>query len=222
VYFANAGDSRSFLVVYHKQTKKSSIVYITREDKPHLPEERSRVESMGGQVYEPMRRDITSRVLYVDPQTGHQSGLAMSRSLGDWEAGKMGVIPDPLVEVIDIPELVRAKMNETAPNVMIDQNGHVQVESASMDSTTKEDDVHIFAVSASDGMMDYVDAATVASILSESLFEDEGQHLLSACESLVSMAAAGWQKARQGRYRDDIAIAVTKIRKPPRTASPEQ
>ena len=50
VYIANAGDSRSFVVVYRPSTNVSKVVYISREDKPSLPEEKARVESMGGQV----------------------------------------------------------------------------------------------------------------------------------------------------------------------------
>jgi serine/threonine protein phosphatase PrpC len=83
VYIANAGDSVSFLAVYHSNTNITSVIYKSREDKPTLPDERKRVERMGGQVYAPEQG--TSRVLYTDPMTGYQSGLAMSRSIGDWE-----------------------------------------------------------------------------------------------------------------------------------------
>jgi serine/threonine protein phosphatase PrpC len=209
VYVANAGDSRSFIAVYHKQSRKTQIVYVSREDKPDLPEERKRVESVGGQVYISNRVGGTSRVLYTDPMTGYQSGLAMSRSIGDWEAGKVGVIPDPIVDVIDIPNLVTAERNMC---VVIDENGDMNMEFCVGDQV---DDVHIFAVSATDGMFDFVDPLAIAETIAPSLFDEDGSHPLTACENLISTAASGWQGAKQGRYRDDIAIAVCTIRIPP-------
>jgi serine/threonine protein phosphatase PrpC len=208
VYVANAGDSRSFIAVYHKQSRKTQVVYVSREDKPDLPEERKRVESVGGQVYISSRGG-TSRVLYTDPMTGYQSGLAMSRSIGDWEAGKVGVIPDPIVDVIDIPDLVTAEGNMC---VVIDENGDMNMEFCVGDQV---DDVHIFAVSATDGMFDFLDPSTIAETIAPSLFDEDGPHPLTACENLISAAASGWQHAKQGRYRDDIAIAVSTIRIPP-------
>lgn len=193
VYFANAGDSRSFLVVYRKKTASVEVIYITREDKPHLQDERERVESRGGKVYLPFQG--TSRVLYTDPVSGMLSGLAMSRSIGDWEVGKVGVIPDPIVHVIDIPELVEAKLKGDS-------------------SQAAEDDVHIFAVSATDGMMDFISPETMGHALAASLYGEEGPHLLSTLEQLIYIAAQRWDQSRQGRYRDDIAVAVSQIRIP--------
>lgn len=51
IYLANVGDSTSIIVTYRPSTKKIQIAYQTREDKPDLPDERRRVEQMGGQVY---------------------------------------------------------------------------------------------------------------------------------------------------------------------------
>jgi serine/threonine protein phosphatase PrpC len=206
VYFANAGDSRSFLVIYRAESQKVEVVYITREDKPSLPDEKERVEKMGGQVYLPIRG--TSRVLYVDPETGMQSGLAMSRSIGDWEAGKLGVIPDPLVDVVDIPALVEAQMKCRAS----DPDGGIFVD-AECDSD--KDDVYVFAVSATDGMMDFATPEIVANTVATSLYNEDGPHLLTALEQLIYMAAQGWEQSKQGRYRDDIAVVVSQIRIPP-------
>lgn len=204
IYFANAGDSTSFLAVYRAASQKVEIVYVTREDKPSLPEEKARVERMGGSVYIPQRG--TSRVLYTDPETGMQSGLAMSRSIGDWEAGKLGVIPDPLVDVIDIPALVEGQMScgtiEDGESTM----------GANCDSA---DDVYVFAVSATDGMMDFASLEIVAETVAVSLYGKEGPHLLTALEQLIFMSAQGWQQSKGGRYRDDIAISVSQIRIPP-------
>jgi serine/threonine protein phosphatase PrpC len=151
VYFANAGDSRSFLVAYRPSTNQTSVVYITREDKPNLPDERARVEKMGGQVYIPVRG--TSRVVYHDRDSGAPTGLAMSRSIGDWEAGKLGVIPDPIVDVLDLKDIVAAQLDGTAKEApeayVIDGRGEITETDLGGDPSL--DDVHIFAVSATDG-----------------------------------------------------------------------
>jgi serine/threonine protein phosphatase PrpC len=206
VYFANAGDSSSFLVIYRADSQKAEVVYITREDKPSLPDEKERVEKMGGQVYLPIRG--TSRVLYVDPETGMQSGLAMSRSIGDWEAGKLGVIPEPLVDVVDIPALVEAHMECRAS----DPDGEIFVDA---ECDPEKDDIYIFAVSATDGMMDFATPEIVANTVATSLYNEDGPHLLTALEQLIYMAAQGWEQSKQGRYRDDIAVVVSQIRIPP-------
>ena len=146
---------------------------------------------MGGQVYIPMRG--TSRVLYFDHTTGGQSGLAMSRSIGDWDAGKLGVIPDPIVGVVDVGELTRDRLRGE-----------------------EADDIHVFAVSVTDGLTDYAPAEAIANVLATSLYDEEGPHLLTACEQLIYFAAQGWFQTRGGTYRDDIAIAVSKLRSPPR------
>lgn len=192
LYIANAGDSSSFVVVHRASTNKTKIVYMSREDKPELPEERERIERMGGRVLLGDGVGSTSRAVYFDTSTGSASGLAMSRSLGDWDAGEVGVIPDPIVNVVDL-------------NAIIQQSRW----------SDDDDDVYIFAVSASDGMTDFIDPLTIARELVPALFEPNGYHPLTACERLISMAASGWQQARDGTYRDDIAISVQKIRTPP-------
>jgi serine/threonine protein phosphatase PrpC len=204
IYVANAGDSRSFIVVYRSKSQTAQVVFISREDKPNLPDERARVEKAGGVVYVPFRG--TSRVLYTDPTTGSQSGLAMSRSIGDWEAGKLGVIPHPIVDVIDIPELIAAQLLTDC-----DEDGTA----IAPECSASDDDVRIFAISATDGMMDYATPEIIAQAVASSLFDKEGTHLITAIEQLIYMAAQGWEQDKQGRYRDDIAMAVTQIRIPP-------
>ena len=210
IYVANAGDSRSFVAAYRPTTKNVTIAYISREDKPCLPDERARVEARGGQVYIPSRG--TSRVVYHDPITGAPTGLAMSRSIGDWEAGKMGVIPDPIVDVLDI--------NKIISNVLLDDiddeqdSDSYQVNPMLHAVNGDGDDVYIFAVSATDGMMDYLSAIEISRVLAHSLFDDAGAHPVTAVEHLIFAAANAWQEAKQGRYRDDIAIAVSVLHQP--------
>jgi serine/threonine protein phosphatase PrpC len=210
LYVANAGDSRSFVVVYRASTQSVEIIYISREDKPHLPDERKRVEECGGEVYLPPLG--TSRVLYTDPDSGLQSGLAMSRSIGDWEVGKTGVIPDPLVEIIDIDQVVESQLIRDCL---------IPEEDASMNASCydSKDDVHIFAVSATDGLMDFASSEVIAQAVAFSLYHKDGPHLLSALEQLIYMAAGGWERAKAGRYRDDICVSVAEIRTPRKKTS---
>jgi serine/threonine protein phosphatase PrpC len=193
IYIANAGDSRSLIATYNKATETTKVVYITREDKPDLPEEKRRVEQAGGLVYiPPPDRAVlgaSSRVVYVDTKTGSRNGLAMSRSIGDWDAGKHGVIPNPTVDVLDIHELI--------------QNAK--------DGRGGDNDVQVFAVSATDGLLDFMEIDDIAQTVAKSLYVDNAPHPLSACESLITTAATSWHQAKEGRYRDDIAIAVSKL-----------
>jgi len=196
LYIANAGDSRSFVVVYRANSKSAEIVYISREDKPSLPDERERVEKAGGQVLLPPSG--TSRVLYTDPESGLTSGLAMSRSIGDWEVGKFGVIPDPIVDVIDIEKVVNNRCGS-------EKGG----------SDKFDDDICVFAVSATDGLMDFSSPDLIAKTVATSMYIKEGPHLLTAMEQLIYVAASGWERSKRGTYRDDITICVSEIRIPP-------
>ena len=208
IYVANAGDSRSFIVVYRPSKQTVEVIYISREDKPHLLEERKRVERMGGEVWLPVVG--SSRVLYTDPDTGIQSGLAMSRSIGDWEVGELGVIAEPIVDVIDVNDIVQSQM---------DKDCQIPDEDETMHSSCffSQDDVHVLAVSASDGLMDFASPEMVAQTLAVSLYHKDGPHILTALEQLIYVAAHGWEQTKQGRYRDDISVAVAEIRRPPRT-----
>ena len=208
VYVANAGDSRSLIATFDKATSAVQIVHVTREDKPHLAEERARVEKMGGQVYVPTKERIemgaSSRVLFRDKSTGATNGLAMSRSIGDWAAGELGVIPDPTVVVLDIQEIIDAAKRDNS------LRGEAQCKDPSSQDRLGED-VEVFAVSATDGLLDFIPVEEIAKTVANSLYVNEGPHPLSACESLITTAASAWWKAKNGRYRDDIAIAVSKL-----------
>jgi len=244
IYVANAGDSRSFVGVHvapppgRGGDKKAitAIVYGTREDKPHLSTERYRVEHMGGTVYLPNGFSDTgkgtTRVLYTDPTTGSTSGLAMSRSIGDWDAGAVGVIPDPLIDILDTNEIkkrVVAKLNEACnkdvEEVEIDPASGESSPSAAGCVTYTESDVKIFAISATDGLLDYLPVNAIANHVAKGLYDtaaainEEGEgvdekqttHPLLVCEDLIYAAAQGWQDDKKGRYRDDIAIAVADL-----------
>jgi Protein phosphatase 2C len=228
VFVANTGDSRSFIAVYRsgqgnqkiasaKPPKKGNtstkhyktspncvkVVYLSREDKPDLPGERERLEGWGGEII-PAEGNKSAKVKFINSRPGKASAtLSMSRSIGDWQFTPLGVIPDPLVDVIDIKQLVERELKATGSK-------------ADGDGGDVVDDVCIFAVSVSDGMMveSLADAEAVASELATSLFSDDGQYPLCACQSVITQQAAAWDRRNKGRFRDDITVAVTALRAP--------
>jgi len=213
VYVANAGDSRSFIVSFNKRTNEVKIEYISKEDKPHLPEERKRIESMSGQVYVPppdrLRMGASSRVMFVDRVTGKTHGLAMSRSIGDWAAGEKGVIPDPTVDILDVAKIIRGGEQCDASSISVDVNGKTRLDPSCPET---DGEIEVFAVSATDGLLDFVTIDNIAKTVATALYIDDSLHPLSACETLITTAANEWWKAKNGRYRDDIAIAISKIK----------
>jgi len=264
-YIANAGDSRSFIVAHvvfddddaagvEGGDNTTTVVYATREDKAELPDERARVEKMGGTVYvPPADRGGSSRVLYNDKYSGGRSGLAMSRSLGDWDAGKVGVVPDPIVDIVDLKEVRKGVVAEwngaveksascggnggAAAEVEIEATGEVKAAAdGSSDGATScrkitEDNVKVFAISATDGLLDFLPVDFIARHVAMGLYpskkgsipevSNEGEaaqpppaNPLVACEELIYAAAHGWQTSKGGRYRDDIAIAVADLEIP--------
>jgi len=230
LYFANAGDSVSFLSLHHVPTNITSIMYQTREDKASIPEEKERVERMGGEVYlpPPSKPHATSRVIFHDSARNDAiTGLAMSRSLGDWDAGKVGVIPDPIIDMLEMDQILQQfldSLKESSKDgeceVQANTGECISIERDENISYQKED-VIVFAVSATDGMMDYVMPQEISDLVATSFApsllekgeeEQLSKHLLNICKTLIIEAATGWHYSKQGRYRDDIAISVSKIK----------
>ena len=115
LYFANAGDSRTILVHVDSAAEPAmiDIPYQTRPDKAHLPDERARIEAAGGKVHIPPDFPNGSRVIvyshFANPP--EQIGLAMSRCLGDVEWKWVGVIAEPIVDVIDLSAYIPSQQH---------------------------------------------------------------------------------------------------------------
>jgi serine/threonine protein phosphatase PrpC len=91
---ANVGDSRAILL---SEIIREDIISLSIDHKPESKNELERIKKYGGVVekclYEEGVRDGPYRVWNSSKQ--EYPGLAVSRSIGDLEASKLGVIPDP-------------------------------------------------------------------------------------------------------------------------------
>ena len=99
---ANTGDSRAILV-YDETNKTNKLtdtkIYLLSYDcKPDLPNEKKRIEECGGSVQQIIDEgDEPCGPFRVWIKGEEYPGLAMSRSIGDMDAKKVGVIPNPLI-----------------------------------------------------------------------------------------------------------------------------
>jgi len=211
LYHINTGDSQSFLGYFIRGSRgdaaTTGVAFLTKEHKPHLPEEKARIESMGGTVMLPppappgIKMALSSRVLALLPN-GMQLGLAMSRSLGDVEAGNVGVIATPEITTLNLLE--------------------IREEIAAKYAGADPDDIDLFVVVASDGIFDHVEPAEVARVLASALFRDgdgapppppgkDKWTLLMAVENIIMTASQRWLENLDQAYRDDISLAVSKV-----------
>ena len=232
LYAANAGDSRSIVAVYNTQTGTTRVVYATREDKPDLEDERARVEQSGGRVYIPKDPRESSRVFYLDANKQARGGLAMSRSLGDWDLESKGVIPDPIVDALSISDIVAAELTsgsaskENSCQSDNDEAGSEAGEGTCVADTKKDEGIiRIVAISATDGVLDFISPHDIAQEIAASVFgsgrtadtgsegsKEASKHLLAAIAELMATSAQGWNKEMRGSYRDDMAISATVIK----------
>jgi serine/threonine protein phosphatase PrpC len=202
-YVANVGDSTTLIVKYVKSTKQSVIVHQNRKHKPHLPDEKQRIDAAGGEVMIPPSLLMTNNAnnndskqessrLLVPPPDGNPFGgmaLAMSRAIGDFDAKAVGLISDPEVTVWDVNEYYTQR--QLSPDEIKDSEW--------------------FAVIASDGMYDMISPREVASTLGKSLHsDDENVSPLEVCEQLIRKASLLWMNMA-GAYRDDISLGVSKL-----------
>ena len=100
---ANCGDSRAILIVENG----NKVIPLSRDHKPDLPEEKKRIIECGGRV-DQIYGMGPFRVWFKDAE---YPGLAMSRSIGDGYAHKVGVI--------DIPEIFEFQIDEVKPKAII-------------------------------------------------------------------------------------------------------
>lgn len=211
LYVGNAGDSASFISAVVDD--KDLLVYISREDKPDLPGERARIQQMGGYVYVPRDPNEDVPRAYMVDEDGYLSyGLAMSRSLGDW--GVKGVIPDPIVDVLNISDIIQNVLTLYSEFCGWDDHDEEDTTEESEENTCKVVDpseIRLVAVSATDGMMDYLSPAYISSVLADAFRVEGNLHPHTAAEKLILEAANGWDTDYDGDYRDDIAVSAVEV-----------
>ena len=102
---ANTGDSRAIMVYDQNNDDNlvnSKVFPLSYDCKPDLPNELKRIKACGGMVEKAYDPEIGETGPYrVWAEGEDYPGLAMSRSIGDMDAKKCGVIPNPqIVEYI--------------------------------------------------------------------------------------------------------------------------
>ena len=90
---ANVGDSRAILV---KGEKGKNIIPLSVDQKPDDPEEKKRIELSGGEVAQYEDDGEKAGPFRVWAKGEAYPGIAMSRSIGDYVASSLGVIPEPI------------------------------------------------------------------------------------------------------------------------------
>eukprot|EP00980_Cylindrotheca_fusiformis_P007244 scaffold1525_cov142-Cylindrotheca_fusiformis.AAC.44 len=104
IYISNLGDSQAFVASFDNNGNNVELIQTTEPHKPDLPGERARIEAAGGQVELSPFPGASARVVIPINQF-EAMALAMSRSLGDAEGNKVGVISEPTTEVLDLRSL---------------------------------------------------------------------------------------------------------------------
>ena len=153
----------------------------------------------------------------------------MSRSLGDWDLESKGVIPDPIVDALSISDIVAAELTsgsaskENSCQSDNDEAGSEAGEGTCVADTKKDEDIiRIVAISATDGVLDFISPHDIAQEIAASVFGSgrtadtgsEGSKEASkhAIAELMATSAHGWNKEMRGSYRDDMAISATVIK----------
>ena len=98
---ANIGDSRAILI--YEENGQNKIFELSHDSKPDVPEERRRIELVGG-IVDQVKDETGERTgpYRVYMKNTEQPGLAMSRSFGDTKAKSCGVIPFPDIIEYDL------------------------------------------------------------------------------------------------------------------------
>ena len=101
VICANTGDSRAIMIYdehYDDNLMHSKVFPLSYDCKPELPNERKRIYARGGIVeraYDPYYGETGPYRVWGRGEDA--PGLAMSRSIGDMDAKRFGVIPNPQI-----------------------------------------------------------------------------------------------------------------------------
>lgn len=91
-YIANLGDSRA--VLFRHTPKEKLAIELSYDHKPIRPDEKERIQRCGGKI-ERLIHDGVPVGPYRVWADDEGPGIAMTRTLGDLQAKKIGLISDP-------------------------------------------------------------------------------------------------------------------------------
>lgn len=112
----NCGDSRAILVTSDKTQKSGhSIIPLSIDHKPELVEEADRIYKNYGRIEKRIENGIRTGPLRVWLKNENYPGLAMTRSIGDLVASKIGVISEP--------EIIEFTLNDDCKFIVIASDG---------------------------------------------------------------------------------------------------
>ena len=162
----------------------AKVEYATRRDKGNQPAERARIEGLGGKIHI-NAKGFDPRVIYYSETLKENVGLAMSRSIGDWEFAAVGVIAEPTIDVIDLS------------NAPLSDSERIVFLMAASDGLWEKRQKHFFATQ------------IAASFASEN--EDNAEDNLQPLNHLYDVIQKITPK-RQDGYRDDITAIVVNLK----------
>jgi hypothetical protein len=105
----------------------------------------------------------------------------MSRSIGDWDM--VGVIAEPIVDVVDLNTInIPSKIDHETCSTTANENCQATSDLAS-------NGISVFAISATDGMMDYLLPQELSTMIARAFYDADGPHPLTAIEDGILQAA---------------------------------
>ena len=107
---ANVGDSRAILV-----KNNNVIIPLSIDQKPDDPEEKKRIEESGGEISQFEEDGEKSGPFRVWKKGEAYPGIAMSRSIGDYIATTLGVIP--------VPKFIDEKLDKDSKFIVVASDG---------------------------------------------------------------------------------------------------
>jgi len=107
---ANVGDSRAIMV-----KENNVIIPLSIDQKPDDPEERKRIEENGGEISQYEEDGEKSGPFRVWKKGEVYPGIAMSRSIGDFIATTLGVVP--------VPKFIEEKIDKDTKFIVLASDG---------------------------------------------------------------------------------------------------
>ena len=97
IFSINLGHSKS-IIIY----KDKHVVQLNQCHTPELEEEKERIEKNGGEIKKEGTDMGPKRICYKNDESKKYTGLAVSRSFGDFYSEKLGIISVPEIKEYDI------------------------------------------------------------------------------------------------------------------------